>query len=130
MKLEEQFVSLSLAKKMKELGAPQEGLFYWYQGVGGWWYLGDTANAKMMNDAVDFGRITAPQFVSCVAYTVAELGEMLPPHTPTAKRAAKDGWICNGHFTGHPANAHQEVADTEANARASMWIYLKENNLI
>lgn len=71
MPLEKQVVSLELAKRLKELGVRQDSLFHWYQGLGGWWYLGDTA--EMMNNAVEISHMTAPQFNSASAFTVAEL---------------------------------------------------------
>lgn len=131
MKIESQVVSLSLAKKMKELDAPQmDSLFYWdledNAVVTSFYFIGMKETEGQETD--DGPKHKLKGF--CAAYTVGQLGGMLPPHTPTAKRAANDGWICNGHFTGHPANAHQEVADTEADARAKMWIYLKEQNLV
>lgn len=87
------------------------------------------------------------------AFTVAELGEMLPDQfdyqTSTQEKSGYDG-IRHLYFTSgrtiiekrgwyvmysdpHPANkvpVYAQNADTEADARAKMLIYLLENNLL
>lgn len=129
MKLEDQVVSLELAKKLKELGVEQNGLFVW-RGVPGWPFgpveykiayspsiIDDTEFPphwkKLGNKVVDV----------CAAYTVAELGEMLPIASETSKRGTQ--WHCLTHLCGNMG-----IAETEADARAKMLIYLLENNLI
>lgn len=137
MNLEKQCVSLELAKKLKELGVKQESLFYWYARAG-------------RNEHSDFKVITTEKNsqYSCLrwvqysysAFTVAELGEMLPDeildksntehykyyklHTvkfhlewQTRYQLSEDVW-------------HLEKASTEADARAKMLIYLIKNKLI
>jgi len=64
MTLEDQVVSLELAKKLKELGVSQESYFFWYGG-----------NVLRENQLTQELRRHEPP-VS--AYTAAELGEMLP----------------------------------------------------
>jgi len=63
MKLSEQVVSLELAKKLKELGYPQESLWYW------------NSNGEIRR--VDGFFDDDSKFIA-VAPTVAELGEWLP----------------------------------------------------
>jgi hypothetical protein len=136
MKLEKQVVSLELAKRLKELGVKQESIFWWREftematstGVqkANYWALQDGAHRR--------GAISA--------FTVAELGEMLP-HT-----VQKDDcdWLLHLAAPFHSKwiiyyqvdegtdkirdGKNWIMADTEAGARAKMLIYLIENKLI
>ena len=68
MKLEDQVCSLDLAKELKKLGVPQESSFAWLVPLVGYkWILKCLYGAKFARSAA---------WVS--AFTVAELGEMLP----------------------------------------------------
>jgi hypothetical protein len=146
MKLEQQVCSLDLAKRLKELGVKQESYFHWYQGFRAEWHLGDTG--EMMNHAVDVGQMTAPQFVSASAsaFTVAELGEMLPK---TIKKISVRGvpqksdyyldiswcesdkkWRYSYSNPTYNACVDMWFETKEADARAKMLIYLIENKLI
>ena len=113
MKLEQQVCSLELAKQLKELEFEQESLFYWtllpsYISRKDEWIIeykqehGDTISA----------------------YTVAELGEMLPIKSSTNRNFPK-AWVCEVKGLDY-----YETGDTEANARSKMLIYLKGNKLI
>lgn len=121
MKLEQQVVSLELAQKLKELGVKQESLFY-YQ-VGQIYLRSQHIDPKML--IADNGERTLymPEF-DVSAYTVAELGEMLPKQYRSWKSGDDKEWICDTW-----ASTVQR-AETEADARAKMLIYLVENNLI
>jgi hypothetical protein len=67
MKLEQQVVSLELAKKLKELGVKQESLFYWNRHKSEIsWGLSQTNCSKISH------------WETISAFTVAELGELLP----------------------------------------------------
>jgi len=126
MKLQQQVVNLELSKKLKGLGFKQESYFHWYQGGGGEWYLGDTT--EMMNNAIEISHLTAPQFNSYSAYTVAELGEMLSSYKYNWQNyKGSDGqWVLGDYILSLPPTK----GITEADARAKMLIYLKENNLL
>src|SRR4051812_31893305 len=99
MKLEEQVVSLELAKRLKELGVKQESIFFW--NVGHW----------------DEPQLIAPSFMGSTgilpsgenysAFTVAELVEA---------RAA-----CLIEQYGHDFGT---VENTKADGRAETLIYL------
>jgi hypothetical protein len=66
MKLEEQVVSLELARRLKELGVKQESAFYWYDG-------------EMLFSRSPLGQAhTYNETITFSAFTVAELGEILP----------------------------------------------------
>lgn len=113
MKLEDQVVSLELAKKLKELGVRQESLFYWND----CWMGKPTLDRAIHSDN---GK------ESYSAFTVAELGEMLPHHNIKMYNIQPRIQLRIG---GKELNAFVE-AETEADARAKMLIYLIENKLI
>lgn len=130
MQLENQVVSLELAQKMKELGFEQESLFYH-----------DVDNfviTKKINKNPEEGWISA--------YTVAELGEMLPAEL-TAEQISNSPEIGGAYLEINKNKdyfvvCYQQCGErgclddkyfeckNEADARAKMLIYLKENNLI
>lgn len=122
MKLEEQVVSLELAKRLAKLGVKQDSLFRWYESDTGVAVVMLEADAKA-NDAS--------------AFTVAELGEMLPQYIKNLKRG--DFWLAIADSADLPETLeskaitfgrHQEIERTEADARAKMLIYLLENDLL
>ncbi len=112
MKLKDQVCSLELAKKLKELGVPQTGLYFHVQQEGQNPTIVPKWRAK---------RILSWHKEIVSAYTVAELGEMLPKVTSMGNTF--EYWFCN--YDGHVTQANNE-----ADARAKMLIYLLENNLI
>lgn len=127
MTLQDQCVSLDLAKQLKELGFKQESLFWWFESND----KKDTLlcfDAKLPNEySYDFKK-------SCSAYTVAELGEILPQISCLSWRESignesgiSNRWICR---EDNLTEDHCEYATTEADARAKMLIYLKTNNLL
>ena len=134
MKLENQVVSLELAKKLKELGVEQDSLFYWcyeYR-LDGKKYSDKRADLtyNKYNELTNTISYSKKEHIS--AYTVAELGEMLPLGYYTTRLFTDDNkkeeWIAillpNSEYKGTGFRA-----DTEADARAKMLIYLKENKL-
>lgn len=130
MTLESQVCSLDLAKRLKELGVKQESYFEYYKGIGGGMYLGDTAES--MNNAIFLGNTTAPQFERYSAFTVAELGELLPDDYIVIKE--KDKWeawkLLRPNYELETLHPLQIELENEADARAEMLIYLLENKLI
>lgn len=114
MKLEQQVSSLELAQKLKELGVKQESYFVWLK--------------------VTDGHKLVPSYILrldgaeewCSAFTVAELGEMLPIITASWK-GGLGKWTCE---VPPQMECHVEYAETEADARAKMLIYLAEKGLI
>lgn len=133
MKIEDQVCSVEPSIKLKELGVKHESYFYWvcipggtYRKIVPWEYQFKNPNCKYM-----------------AAYSIAELGEMLPRDTASEK-------ICDGEFVcrmsmsedgdtfwdeKHMQSGEDLVyknfhAETEADARAKMLIYLLENKLI
>lgn len=120
--LEEQVSSLKLSQRLKELGVPQDSHFYWCKFVDREWHLGDE------NLREGFGIET-----DVSAFTVAELGEMLPDlyttyhATETVRGKIKRQFECcpNGYDLDKGVPFFYD--EFEANARAKMLIYLLEN---
>lgn len=140
MKLENQVVSLDLSKRLKELGVKSEHAFIWSKcnlntdedgKSKEWWglFLSDAEDEVVpFNELPDWYDGWEYDWTIVVpAYTAAELGEMLPYSedwmTPSRLKDSGIWVLVNGEkILGQ--------ADTEADARAKMLIYLLENNLI
>lgn len=132
MQLEKQVVSLELARRLKELGVRQESLFSWlYADVrsGDMWYVDLTDKEHM---------IELPEYS---AFTVAELGKLLPKKVIWKKRktpfflSISWDYVSNKwrySYANQKANECIEMffEETEADARAKTLIYLLENKLI
>ena len=125
MRLEKQVVSLELAKRMKELGFRQRSLWWWGSLHEGWTF-------NLFNHPRDMNELYS-------AYTVAELGEMLPYNIVIKKRIRYYDYFLtiNKLALGYKItyeNGKSIIAGiaepTEANAKAKMLIYLKEKGLI
>jgi hypothetical protein len=111
MNLEKQVVSLELAQRLKELGVKQNAYFSWYKqsNFGNEYILSISGETNIENYS---------------AFTSAEVGELLEKDVTYKFKNTGDEWyLCDNceNSTG---------ADTEADARAKMLIYLIENNLI
>lgn len=140
MKLENQVCSLELAKQLKELGVKQDSLFYWVSE--GTWDKRKDIIKPFLSQSTKFIYGSAPdlseaEYPICYsAFTVAELGEMLPVSVP---KSYLNYWL---GITRQPIGNKWEVSysdndedivffeeDSEADARAEMLIYLLENKL-
>lgn len=156
MKLENQVCSLELAKKLKELGVKQESLFYWMvnhqvskddiaYGSYDDWYLEyiDEVPSSILS-----GENKERQNETYCAFTVAELGEMLPNYISrypdgfyywqfkaNEENDCEGKWQC--YYKPAYGNLKQQIeslcetySNTEANARAKCLIYLIEQGII
>lgn len=136
MTLEKQVVSLELAKRLKELGVKQESLFYW-----SYYDDGNERNSPQIAFVDNCNLSFMEDLVS--AFTVAELGEMLPSNlnnTLEFELMENGLWLsCDKSGDGEWIIGYGEdgvnlfeilYANTEADARAKMLIYLLENKLI
>lgn len=135
MKIEDQVCSLELAKRIKELGVKQESLF--------WFDINprpknERTESELAGKIVYLCGYSTPKINFYSAFTVAELGEMLPQDAisgKTVKVALKDGkWVCSLSVTDNNDEVHYFAGEakydqTEANVRAKMLIYLIENKL-
>lgn len=139
MKLEDQVCSLELSKRLKELGVKQESLWYWCPK--------HTVNAVLnkgechlitVETVKRLEKYEAYKYDFISAFTVAELGEMLPKtiKDPQANWNLEielyDG--CSSlNYESYYATHEWKLLDngitdtTEANARAKMLIYLIKN---
>ena len=132
MTLKDQVVSLDLAKRLKELDFKQESIFYWK----------DYEERNSGKPQIVYGKDNSwYKFYS--AYTVAELGEMLPTFIPGARATDYDdvyslsiskteGLVWEISYCGSGDSGCLKIFndDNLVNAMAKMLIYLKENNLI
>jgi len=134
MKLESQVVSLDLAKRLKELGVKQESYFYHYataieQDGLAWWNVLEKEPRKGKRVRAYLDSVGRPSMLS--AFTVAELGEMLPEKYDIPRKSWEpdaDAFLW-GIYLEKPKPVIIQ-AFTEADARAKMLIYLLENGLI
>jgi len=121
MNLEQQCCSLELAKRLKELGVKQESIFYWGTWGGGF-VLGDVEDKGEWPDIPD-------TYFS--AFTVSELGEMLPAGSfgvsciRYSEPDARTVWDAKYYEDGEVKQG--ESSEKEADARAMLLIYLIEN---
>lgn len=118
MKLEDQICSFELAKSLKELGVKQESHFYWIPVGNG--YIADCFMYSEQYEEID---------KEISAFTVAELGEILPPFVTTEKYFCKEKPRFNTHEE-KTIEQHSFHDDKEADARAKMLIYLIEKGLL
>ena len=142
MELEQQVCSLELAKKLKELGIKQKSYFYWktdltteksqhYMKP----YLSEEpdeyAKLKKIGSIPDLVYQHYVELYS--AFTVAELGEMLPNSFTFEDVGFWLKQIRGKHFFQISYEGETLLnrlsANTEADARAKMLIYLLENSL-
>lgn len=154
MKIEYQVCSLELSKRLKELGVKQESYFWWvksgrgpeYEGETNWkndgnWNLYDRRPVKFdflnlgEEVAIDFSMAEHEEILlgikNCSAFTVAELGEMLPIRvngTILVMGHLHNGWTLQ--YRLHDSIVHEIRDQKEADARAKMLVYLFENNLL
>jgi hypothetical protein len=137
MKLEQQVCSLDLAKRLKESGVKQESCFYWWRRTeNSEWLILHYNSLDIPNRERKYQEFTS-------AFTVAELGELLPlnvmPESHRKITYSNGYWLeCHkensqwnvSYRTGRRIELCFKVSDTEADARAQMLCYLLENKLI
>lgn len=136
MKLQDQVISLELAKKMKELGFEQDSLYFYGR------------RSPKHEYQLPYGGPyqTLDEESNYSAYTVAELGEMFPKelrwysgnetenltdYTEDGRELAEKKLVNYYYCTVYINNGWPGYGDdNEANTRAQMLICLKENNLL
>lgn len=140
LNLEQQVCSIELANKLKELGVKQESLFYW---------VCINFEAFSISTEEEFSTINENKLISggcecCTcddyikekysAFTVAELGELLPYNCISIKidrksyKDKKDFYYCYLKELG--ISNETQFDYKESDARAKMLIYLIENGYI
>jgi hypothetical protein len=122
MQIENQVCTLEQGEMLKEFGVKQESLFYHTHSKWGVMYI----------TSIDFsGNPTS-------AYTVAELGEMLPDLIEQESKQYElvcikedECWLCRYVRNNDMLDCfHYAAGKTEAEARANMLEYLIESKLI
>jgi len=117
MKLEDQVVSLDIAKRLKSLGVEQDGIFHYTQYPDSKWGL---FHGMFSNPKDEY---------SISAFTTGEIGEMLPKGSEMPQKI-HIGWIYSVPLVNNvEPKLDPTIEDTEANARGKMLIYLIEHNL-
>lgn len=123
MKLEDQVCNLELAKRLKELGVKQESAFYWGCRDG------QNINLFSLDTVLDWGleETFEPCDQDVSAFTVAELGEILPlDRLCTNKNSKVAVWF----DSAIPPTESIITGTTEADARAKMLIHLIEKGIV
>jgi hypothetical protein len=122
MELEKQVCSLGLAKNLKGLGVKQDSLWWWVN------HYDNSSRSRIWSLCQKDEDDKVNPHIS--AFTVAEIGEIFPTYTGTFKLKLELIHRFDGRFQCmyEPRN-HSTYADTEANARAKMLIYLLEQEL-
>lgn len=115
--IEHHVTTLALSKRLKELGVPQNSYFYWINPFGDWEVSHPIVGDKFPKRYEDR---------TYSAYLSSELGELMKtlPWLLPEYRINSQSWDIELR--------HEEwvEGDTEANARASMLIYLLEHHII
>ena len=121
LKLKDQVCSFELAKRLKDLGVEQKSLFFWN--------YDDFGSSENLENSNFKGWIDNPNWRKASAFTVAELGEMLPEGYQTyrlgykwfndAKSQDEMGWVSKPELIF-------DAFETEADARAKILIHLIE----
>lgn len=137
MELSKQVVSLELSKKLKELGVKQESLYWWSE---------HTTPAMLWNESA-LSDVSVKDYPGYSAFTTAELGELLPPYidvgdeslgqvieirtfTSDHSKGKWDVWYEGVDANNNPCDWWYQTAETEADARAKMLIYLLSQGLL
>ena len=134
MLLSEQCVSLDLAKKLKELGVPQNAYWSWYENAG---------KAHLIHNEGGWRTFENKTFD---AFTSSELGELLPEeiHLPNEKseywKMEHAFYIQTKYYVAYGLYGTEVIPDclqfeinqntSETDARANCLIYLISNKLI
>jgi hypothetical protein len=127
MELEKQVVGFELSKRLKELGVKQESLWYWIK------------DGDLQIETEDHFTRVDWEWGSCrkfeevehtAAFTVAELGEMLPQGISTYCTNITGRWGWKSFYIVTTAISVPETFDTEADARAKMLFHLFETKVI
>ena len=132
LELTKQVCSLELARRLEELGCTHESLFYWNE-------------TQAQNGGWEIKFASKWSGHSFAAYTVAELGELLPLTIEVPPRISnscklpadleltkEEGgyWVVRYRCEEDSFRNIGNGADTEVDARARMLIYLLEKKLI
>ena len=136
MKIEKQVVSLKPAEEMAELGFKQDSIWVWMKAP-------RTGNIEVVL-RLTMGLLEDQKWkLVCAAYTVAEVGEILPDRIlhgvmPTPYDLSIEKFVYDKDVEWRVKYRNESICDTfyfvkadsEADARAKMCIWLREEGLI
>ena len=129
--LEKQAACFEFSRQLKEAGYLQDGLLWWVEGIRESFAEIRTMprEISLINSDIDvqFNKV----YEKWVAPTVAELGEKLPmePKPLTyfeTTRLSLGSWIITYKKRGNKHPLAMQMAGTEADVRALMWLHLKK----
>lgn len=142
MELEKQVCSLELAKRLKELNCRQESAFYWVPTYEMFFGRRPKELKPKAYIVVD-GNASTFYDHKFAAFTCSELGEMLPHEIKLTIGLSwgmfmltitkyEDNWFVKYEPKGFKTDkaSPSKHADTEADARCAMLIYLIEKGIV
>lgn len=115
MKLENQVITKEQSQKLYDLGIRGESLFYHTESKFG----------VMPKSSIDFKNGYVKN-----AFTISELGQMLPSETGTERTGSEDSEYANWEWASESDQIGMGLFATEVEARADMLIHLLENKLV
>lgn len=139
MRLEQQVTSLELSKRLKELGVKQESLFYWTQ------WIDKVVDVRSLEELslIETHKGHRDTIKVASAFTVAELGEMLPDEIadggdhdleitkmPLIKHVEERHWLTRYCCEKTESCFGAQFGETMAESMGKMLVYLLENNLL
>lgn len=143
MELQNQVTNKEISQRIKELGVKQESHFFWARTGydSDFTFLGSKSDMQVFKSKEFHDEAGANDTYDLhSAFTVAELGEILPTDITIKKRTywLNTARMSHGWSVGYVSrkgdyylmNEHESIEVTEADARGKMLIYLLENNLI
>ena len=126
--LEQQVCPLGLARKLKELGAPQETYFAWA------FFPDDPELPLLFEGGYECFPPLSYNEERCAAYTVGELGVLMPDGEITRKELVGDEYRVGYHWrvgVGYESpRSYWDSATTEAEARSLLLIALVERGVV
>ncbi len=127
MKLENQLCTLEQSTKLKELGITQKSIFYHHSNFtrpvfGEEW---TTVTGKKYKKT----QVCNDKYGSFSAFSIAELGQMLPSETGTQRTGSEDSQYSNWEWASEVNQIGMGLFATEVEARADMLIHFLEHKL-
>lgn len=127
MKLEKQVNSLELGIKLQGMGVNEDSFWSWFNTTD----RDDTPRLNRTNENCPVCCLPKQTFeAKYPAFTVAELGDMLPDLCETYRYKGEYNCQFFKKEDGKDKLVYSLWADTEANAKARMLVYLLENEIV
>lgn len=117
MKLENQVCALEQGEKLLKLGVSNDSFFHWFMD-----------DDLIMGEHWSCGRLANPNEETIPAFTVAELGVMLPTGYDSMRVTERGAEMWRTY--DESGNDFPNIFVTEAEARAAVLIHLLDTNII